>query len=110
MAHGLAADVLGHDLDADLHRGVAGVVDAGQEGHELADMDRLQEHDLIDAQGHDIARGIAAGTGIGDLVKQLEDGAAVDVAREVGHVGRHQHGHAELVCGQVHSLEFMRTL
>src|SRR5439155_11622502 len=41
MAHRLRLDVLGHHLDADLHRGAAGVVDAGEEGDQLADMDRL---------------------------------------------------------------------
>jgi len=39
-----AANVLGVDPDPDLHRGVAGVVDARRERHEVTDMDGVTEH------------------------------------------------------------------
>lgn len=65
-------------------------------------MDGLTEHDLVHRQGDDVLAGITAGAGVGNLVKQLEDGAAVNVAGEIGHVRRHQHSHGELVFGQMH--------
>ena len=76
VADDLVADAFGEHLDADFHRGVAGVIDRGEEGDQFADVDGLAEHDLIDRQRHDIL----AGAGVGDLVEQLEDGAAVYVA------------------------------
>ncbi len=103
MAHAVFADVFGEYLDADFHRGAPGVIDAGQEGDQFADVDGLPEHHLVDRQGDDIFAGVAAGAGVGNLVEQLEDGAAVHIAGKVGHVGRHQDGHAELVVGQVHA-------
>ena len=104
VAHHLRADVLGDDLDADLHRRGAGVIHRGQEGDQLAHVDGLAEGDLVHRQRDDIAAGIAAGAGVGHLVEQLEDGAAVHIAGEVGHVGRHQHRHAELVGGHIHDV------
>ena len=59
MAHHLGADVLGHHLDADLHRRLARVVDAGQERHQLAHVDGLQEHHLVHAQRDHIAARVA---------------------------------------------------
>ncbi|MPN11252.1 hypothetical protein SDC9_158553 [bioreactor metagenome] len=82
------------------------MVDAGQEGDQFADHDRLAEHDLIDRQCDHVARRVATGTGIGDLVEQTQYRTAVHLAREVGHVGRHQHGHRQLVGGQIH--DFLR--
>lgn len=102
MPHALGADVFGDHLDAHFHRRVAGVVDRRQQRDQLAHMNRLAEHDLIDRQGDDVLARVTAGAGIGHLVQQLEDGAAMDIARKVGHVRRHQDGHAELVIGQGH--------
>ena len=102
VPHALAPDVFGDHLDAHFHRRVAGVVDRGQQRDQLAHMNRLAEHDLIDRQGDNVFARVAAGAGISHLIEQFEDGAAVDIARKVGHVGRHQHGHAELVVGEGH--------
>ena len=102
MEHGLAADVFGNHLDADFHRAAAGKVHCGQKGHQFADMDWLAEGNLVDAHRHHVAPGVATCTGVGRLVEQFQDGAAVHVAGEIGGVGRHQHCHAELVGGQVH--------
>ena len=97
MPHHLRADVFGHHLDAHLHRRRARVVDAGQKSHQLAHMNGLQKHHLIHAEGDHVTGRISAGAGIGHLVEQLENRPAMHIAREVGHVRRHQHGHAELV-------------
>ena len=100
MAHDLGADVLGNDLDAHFHRRATGVIHRSEEGDQLADLDRLAEHHLVDAERDHVVPGVAAGAGVGHLVEQLEDGAAVDLAGEVGHVRRHQHRHRELVALQ----------
>jgi hypothetical protein len=102
MAHDLIADVLGHDLDTDFHRRAAGVVDRREERHQFTHVNRLAEHHLVHRQRHDIAAGVAARARIRDLIEQLEDMAAVHVAGKIGHVGRHQHGHAELVGLRIH--------
>ena len=51
-------------FDADFHRGAADVVHRRQKRHQLADVDRLFEGDLIHRQRHHILAGVAAGTGI----------------------------------------------
>jgi hypothetical protein len=43
--------VLGGQPDADLHRGPPGVVDAGREGHQFADVHRLAEDHRVDREG-----------------------------------------------------------
>ena len=96
MTHGFFADVFGDHLDADFHRAAPGVVDRGEEGHQLADMDGLAKVDLVHRQGHHVAAGIAAGAGVGDLVEVLEQVATVHIAGEIGHVRGHQHGHRQL--------------
>ena len=45
---------------------------------------------LLRIVGRNEAPGVAAGAGVGHLVEQLEDGAPVHIAREIGHVGRHE--------------------
>ena len=95
MANQLVADVLGNHLDADLHGGTAGVVHAGQKGDQLANLDGLEEHHLVDGQSNDIRPGVTAGAGIGDFIQVLQQGAAVHIAREIGFVRRHQNGHAQ---------------
>jgi hypothetical protein len=85
----LRPDVLGEHLDADLHRRAADMVDRRQEGHQFAHMDRLPEHHLIHADRHDVGTRVAARAGVGHLVEQLQQRAAMDVAREVGDVRRH---------------------
>ena len=97
MAHDLTANVFGNHLDANFHGRRTGVVHAGQKGHQLAHMDRLQEHDLVHAQRDAVASCIAAGAGVGHFVQFFQNGAPVHIAGEVGHVGGHQHRHAELV-------------
>ena len=82
------------------------MVHAGQKSHQLTYVDRLQKHHLIHAQRHDIAARIAAGAGIGNLVQQFQDGAPVHIAGEVGHVRRHEHGHAQLVGWCIHGARF----
>ena len=108
MAHRALADVLGHHLDAHLHRGVAGVVDRRQEGHKFTHVHRLTEDHLVDRQGDYIAAGIAAGAGVGHFVEVLEQGAAMYVARKVGHVRGHQDGHAQLGVSRFHSVLTVR--
>ena len=103
VPQGLRLDVLGHHLDADFHRGGAGVVHAGEEGHQLAHVDGLAEHHLVHRQRDHVAPAVPARARIRHLVEQLQDRAAVHVAREVGHVRRHQHRHGQLVVRQVHS-------
>ena len=102
MPHALAPDVFRDHLHAHFHRRVAGVVDRRQQRDQLAHMNRLAEHDLIDRQGDDIFARVPAGAGISHLIEQFENGATVNIARKIGHVGRHQHGHAELVVGEGH--------
>ena len=102
MAHDLVADVLRDHLDADFHRRAAGVVDRRQERHQFTHVNRLAEHHLVHRQRDHIAAGIAAGACIRHLIEKLEDVAAVHVAGKIGHVGRHQHGHAELVGLRIH--------
>ena len=47
------------------------------EGHQLADMDRLAEGDLVYGESDDIVPGIAARASISDLIKQFQDRAPV---------------------------------
>ena len=89
------ADGFRLDPDADLHRCAAGIIDRRAKGDEFADMDRLAEDDLIDRQGHGIFLREARGAGKGDPIKKIEQRAAMHLAAEIGHVGRHQHDHLE---------------
>ena len=93
MAHDLRLNVLRNDLDSDLHRSRSRVIDAGQERYELAHVNGLPEDNLIDRKGHDVSFGVAARTGVGDLIEKLEDMAPVHVAGKVRHVRSHQHRH-----------------
>ncbi|MNI88409.1 hypothetical protein D3C73_1457100 [compost metagenome] len=108
MPHRAFANVLGHHLDAHLHGGIAGVVDRGQERHQFAHVHRLAENHLIDRQGYHIAAGIAASAGIRHFIEILEQGAAMYVARKVGHVRGHQDGHAQLGVSRFHSVLTVR--
>jgi hypothetical protein len=65
-------------------------------------MDGLAERDPIHAHRYYIPAGVTTGTRVGDLVKQFQDCATVDVPGKVGSVGGHQHRHCELVVSQVH--------
>jgi hypothetical protein len=93
MTYRTFTDIFRDHLDPHFHGRVAGVVDRGQERDQFAHMDRLAKNHLIDREGHYVPAGIPAGTCIGNLVKVLEQGAAMDIAREVGHVRGHQDGH-----------------
>ena len=64
-------------------------------------MDRLSERHLIHRHRHHVASGVATGAGVRNLIEQLQDRPAVDVAGEIGHVRRHQYGHRKLVQRQV---------
>jgi len=69
----------------------------GEEAHQVADLDRVVEVDAVDRRGHDACATEAIGARAGSLVDELHDGAAVDLAHEVGvdrlHlVGEHQAG------------------
>ncbi|MNC54720.1 hypothetical protein D3C75_1042150 [compost metagenome] len=108
MAYRTLANVFGDHLDADFHRGVAGVVDRGKKGHQLADMYRLAKDHLVDRQGHHITPGIAAGAGIGDFIEVFQQCAAMNVARKVGHVRGHQDGHRQLGVSRFHSVLTVR--
>ena len=103
VAHRALTDIFGNDLDANFHRGVAGVVDRGEEGHQLTDMNRLAENDLVHRQGDHITPRIAAGAGIGDFIEVLEQGSAVNIARKIGHVRGHQDRHRQLGVSGFHS-------
>ena len=105
MAFLLAADVLCNHLDADFHGRFSGVVDAGEKRNQLAHMHGLAKHDLVYAHRHHIPGGVAAGTGVGHLVQELQQCAPVHIAGKVGHIGRHQDGHAEFVGGCFHGLD-----
>ncbi|MCY1464383.1 hypothetical protein D9M71_824020 [compost metagenome] len=102
MTYRLVADVLGDHLDADFHRGAAGVVDRGEEGDQLADMDRLAEDHLVHRQGHHVATGIAAGTGVGHFIEILEQRATMHIAGKIGLVRSHQDGHVQLCVTGLH--------
>ncbi|MNY19793.1 hypothetical protein D3C86_1532430 [compost metagenome] len=67
-------------------------------------MDRLTENHLVHRQGHHVTAGITAGAGVGDFVEILEQGSAVNIAREVGHVGGHQYRHRQLGVSGFHSV------
>src|SRR5471030_1227225 len=47
VTHRALADVLGHDLDTNFHRRIAGVVHRCQEGHQLTDVNRLAKNHLV---------------------------------------------------------------
>ncbi|MNR12825.1 hypothetical protein D3C85_1292000 [compost metagenome] len=66
-------------------------------------MDRLAEDHLIHREGHHITAGVTAGAGIGDFIEVFEQGATVDIAREVGHVRGHQYRHRQLGGSGFHS-------
>ena len=72
-------------------------------------MDWLSENDLIYRQRNHIPPRIAAGTGIGHLIQQLEDRAAVHVAHEVGHVWRHQQRHGKLMLGEIRDSVYVHS-
>ena len=63
-------------------------------------MASLLKH-LLDAN---LAPRVAAGAGVGHLVQEFENSAAVHVASKVGHVGRHQHGHRQFMGGKAPGL------
>ena len=51
-----------------------------------------------------VASSVAAGTGVGHLIQQLQYSAAVDVPGKVCHVRGHQRCHRELLVREIHWL------
>src|SRR5690606_24817320 len=78
------------------------MVDAGQEGEQLAHMDRLAKRYLINTKRHNVALRITAGASIGHLVEQFQYCAAVHIAGKIRRIGGHQYSHAELMCREMH--------
>lgn len=103
MSDGLRADLLRQNLDADFHGAGPCVVDAGEERNQFTHKNRFAESDLVDGQGHDVAPRIAARAGVRNLIEQLQQVAPVHIPCEVRRVRRHQHGHGQLVRGQIHA-------
>jgi hypothetical protein len=89
MAHEVSPNVFCDDLNANFQRGSARIVDGGEEGDKLADVDRLTEGNLVYGQRDDVTPSIAACAGLGNLIQQLQDGAAMHIAGKVCHVRSH---------------------
>lgn len=101
MADFAGADVLCFDTDADFHRGASRVVDSGVKGNQIADVDGFFKQDFVNRKGNAIIAAVTAGAGIGNLVEQEQEFAAVYVAAEIGGVRHHQFGHNEFVGRQL---------
>jgi hypothetical protein len=54
-----------------------------------ANVNWLAEDDLVYGQSDDVSPSIAACAGIGNLIEEFEDRAAMDIAREICHVRSH---------------------
>ncbi len=101
MVDQLVPDVLGDHSDADFHGSTAGAVHSGQKDDQLAHVDGLEEHHLVDGQGNDIRPPVTAGAGIGDFIQILQQGAAVHIAGKIGFV-RRQYFSIGLESHQIH--------
>ena len=75
-------------LDADFERCVEGAIDAGFENEQIADMDGLDEVDVIHGGGDDMGAGVAIGGHGAGQVDEVHETAAEEIAERVGVVGR----------------------
>ena len=65
-------------------------------------MNGLAKNYLIYIKRDHIASGVSAGTGVCNLVEQLENRTAMYIARKIGGVRSHQYRHRQLVCLHIH--------
>src|SRR5216110_984498 len=84
--------VLGEHLHADFHRGPAGEVHPRHRRHQLADVDRLAEIDLVNRDRDALTARVADRGDRGDAIDEREDVAAEHVAHDVRVMRHHQLG------------------
>ena len=87
MAQSLLANVFDHCLDADLHRGTEGTVDAGFEDEKVTDTDGGDEIEVIHGGGDDEGARVAAGGHGADKIHELHQATAEQITEGVA-VGR----------------------
>ena len=68
-----------------------------QKGDQFADMHLLAEKHLIQRRRDDITFTVFSRTGIRHLIQHFQQRTAVDMTGEIGHIGRHQDGHGEVL-------------
>ena len=88
VAELLLADVFDHGLDADLHGGVEGAVDAGLEDEEIANADGGDEIEVIHGSGDDKGACVAAGCHGADEIHELHEPASKEIAEGVAVGGK----------------------
>src|SRR2546428_1931331 len=84
--------VLGEHLDAHLHGGAAREVHARHRRHQVADVDRLTEIDLVDGDGDALAVRMTDGGDSSDAVNEPQNVTAEHVAHDVRVMRHHQLG------------------
>src|SRR6266542_2202768 len=84
--------IFGKDFDADLHGGVAREIHPRQRRHQLADVNRLAEIDLVHRHRDAFAVRVADRGDRGDAVHQRQNVPAEHVAHDVRVVRHHQLG------------------
>ena len=87
------------DLDADLERRVEGAIDARFENEQIADVDRLDEVDVIHGRGDDVGARVPIGGHGAGQVDEVHQASAEQIAERVGVVGQDDLSHLRLRAG-----------
>src|SRR3989338_8718929 len=85
--------ILGHDLDADLHRGSSRIIHRREKSHYLADLDGLAEIDAVHGHRHAVRTCVPGRAYVGHAVGDRKNSPSIHGAGKIGMLRHHELAH-----------------